>query len=139
MAELFPSIQPRAAGTGASLPLYQETAWDFALGKPVFRGGSPVRATGKDAVKVWVWKALLTQRKRYEIYSWNFGCEAENLIGQNYSEETKKSEAARYVREALEINPYITGISGLNVTFDDGRLTVAAAVSTLYGEVEVNV
>lgn len=136
---LFPSIQPSLQQSTGALSLYREAAWDFQAAQPVFKNGNPVYVTGKEAVKVWCWKALLTQRKRYEIYSWDFGCEAESLIGQNFSEEAKQAEAARYVREALEVNPYITRISDLTVGFDDGRLTISAAVYTIYGEVNVNV
>ena len=136
---LFPMLQPEAVAAQDELPLCREAAWDFAEGRPIFRDGAPVLVTGRDAVKVWCWKALLTVRARYEIYSWDFGCEVETLIGQNYSEELKRAEAARYVREALEGNPYVTEVSGVKVDFGDGLLAVSATVHTVYGEVEVGV
>lgn len=139
MADLFPIIQPQEAETDNNLPLYREAAWDFDKGEPIFRGGNPVYVTGAEAVKVWCWKALMTPRTRYEIYSWNFGSELESLIGQNYSEELKRAEAARYVREALEINPYITDISNISVSFANGKLLIEATIQTVYGEVDINV
>lgn len=135
--QLFPMIQPRVDASSGVLPLYKEVKWDFAAGQPVFQKGEPVYVTGVEAVKVWIWKALKTQRARYEIYTWDFGSEIETLMGQNFSEETKKAEAARYVREALEINPYITDVNVNDISFDRGDLCIKAFVNTIYGEVDM--
>lgn len=139
MMELFPMIQPPQESTEQPLPLYRETAWDFQREQPIFRGGNPVYVTGAEAVKVWCWKALKTPRTRYPIYSWDYGSELESLIGQNFSGELKRAEAVRYVREALEINPYITEINNIQVEFQSGRLTISAAIQTVYGEVNLHV
>lgn len=139
MSGLFPMIQPQTAQGKGELPLYREAAWDFSLGKPIFRSGNPVYVTGTEAIKVWCWKALMTQRTRYEIYSWDFGSEVESLIGQNFTDDLKQSEAVRYVREAIEINPYIKDITRIDVSFHDGTLTIELAVDTIYGEVELHV
>lgn len=135
--DLFPIIQPQAYAQPKELPLCREVAWDFNSGQPIFRNGRPVIVEGNEAVKVWIWKAILTERKRYEIYSWAFGSEVETLIGQNYSAQLKKAEAIRYVREALEVNPYITDIASISVDFDHGRLTMETTVKTVYGELYV--
>ena len=139
MPDLFPSIQPQSVQAEEGRPLYRETAWDFTAGRPVFQGGNPFIVTGAEAVRVWAYKALQTVRGRYEIYSRDFGCEAENLIGQNFSDELKRAEAVRYVREALEVNPYITEVSNTTVAFSGGRLEIEAKVETIYGEVAVHV
>lgn len=139
MQELFPMIQPDPVATTSALLPYKEVAWDFEKGEPIFKNGSPLYVTGKDALKTWIWKALITPRGRYEIYSWNFGCDVESLIGQNFIAATKKAEATRYVREALEINPYIKGVSNVNVDFNGSTLLINVTVDTVYGEVEVNV
>lgn len=139
MTDLFPIIQPEAVQEGTELPLYREVKWDFEKGEPVFRGGEPVVAEGAEAIKTWVWKALVTERARYEIYSWDFGSEVESLIGQPYTDELKRAEAVRYVREALEINPYITEVTAASVDFDNGVLTIDVTVDTVYGEVQAHV
>lgn len=139
MTELFPIIQPEAVAEETELPPYREVKWDFEKGMPVFRGGEPVVVEGAEAVKTWVWKALVTQRARYEIYSWDFGSEVESLIGQPYTDELKRAEAVRYVREALEINPYITEVTAASVEFDNGVLTIGVTVDTVYGEVQAHV
>lgn len=137
--QLFPMIQPQLTARDDTLPLYREVKWDFINAQPVFYKGEPVVVTGKEAVKTWIWKALSTQRTRYEIYTWDHGSEVEALIGQNFSEETKKAEAARYVREALEVNPYITQVDVTNVSFASGDLNIDAVVLTVYGEVRIHV
>lgn len=139
MTDLFPIIQPEVVQEETELPLYREVKWDFEKGGPVFRGGEPVVAEGAEAIKTWVWKALVTERARYEIYSWNFGSEVESLIGQPYTDELKRAEAVRYVREALEINPYITEVTAASVDFDNGVLTIDVTVDTVYGEVQAHV
>ena len=139
MTDLFPIIQPEGVQEETELPLYREVKWDFEKGEPVFRGGEPVVAEGAEAIKTWVWKALVTERARYEIYSWNFGSEVESLLGQPYTDELKRAEAVRYVREALEINPYITEVTAASVDFDNGVLTIDVTVDTVYGEVQAHV
>ena len=139
MTDLFPIIQPEVVQAETELPLYREVKWEFEKGEPVFRGGEPVVAEGAEAIKTWVWKALVTERARYEIYSWNFGSEVESLIGQPYTDELKRAEAVRYVREALEINPYITEVTAASVDFDNGVLTIDVTVDTVYGEVQAHV
>ena len=136
MTDLFPIIQPETAEEETELPLYREVKWDFEKGEPVFRGGEPVVVEGAEAIKTWVWKALVTERARYEIYSWDFGSEVESLIGQPYTDELKRAEA---VREALEINPYITEVTAASVDFDNGVLTIDVTVDTVYGEVQAHV
>ena len=136
---LFPIIQPRAAAQRAAvLPLYREVEWDFARNTPVWRGGSPAIVTGAAAVLVWAWKALQTQRYRYEPYSRAYGSELEELIGQACSAALKKAEAARYVRECLLANPYITDVTNLTVDFNEDRLAVSCRLATQYGEVTVH-
>lgn len=139
---IFPMIQPEAAETGNAAeeyPPYREVKWDYKKNAPVYKNGNPVITEGAEAVKVWAWKALHTPRFRCEIYSWNYGSEVESLVGEAYSEELKKSEAARYVRECLLVNPYITDVKNLTVGFSDDRLTVSGKLATIYGEAEISV
>lgn len=140
-SSIFPIIQPETEKTATeSLPLCREIAWDYDNNVPIFSGGRPVEVTGAAAVKVWCWKALHTERFRHEIYSWDYGCEIGSLIGQAYTSEVKESEAARYVREALTVNPYVSAVKDISTSFSGEQLTVGCTVVTIYGEeVSVNV
>lgn len=135
---IFPMIQPASAETAASqtLPLCREVAWNFQTGCPIFRLGQPVVVTGKEAVKVWIWKALRTARFRYEIYTWDYGSEFESLIGQAYTPALKEAEAPRYLRECLLTNPYILAVKNISVSFSAGTLDVSGTAETIYGEVK---
>ena len=135
---LFPIIQPQLEEISTTLPLYKEAAWDFVNGKPLFNKGEPVIVTGREAIKTWAYKALLTARAKHEIYSHDFGSEVQSLIGQNYSVATKKAEVIRYCREAIEINPYITDVGNFEVSFSDGDLQVSLEVQTVYGGFSFN-
>lgn len=137
---LFPIMQPQTESkTEQSFPLYRETAWDFNLNKPIFENGAPKLIEGRDAVLVWAWKALHTNRFVHEIYSWNYGCELESLIGQPYTPELKQSEAVRYVAECLLVNPYISEVEDVAVEFAGGKLGITCKLTTVYGEVNISV
>lgn len=139
MSGIFPIVQPEGAAVLQRLPLCKEAAWDFERGTPVFSGGKPLVVTGAEAVKVWVWKTLKTARFHHSVYSWDYGNEAESLIGKPFTPAVKRSEAVRYVREALQINPYIRAVRQADVTFQDDDLTISCEVETVYGEVRVYV
>lgn len=139
---LFPMIQPETESIGSTendYPMYREVKWDYGKNAPVYKSGNPVIAEGTEAVKVWAWNALHTPRFRYEIHTWDYGNETESLVGQPYSDELKQSEAARYVRECLIINPYITDVKDITVSFANDTLSVTAALVTIYGEVNLSV
>lgn len=121
------------------LPLIQEYAWDFSRNDFVLKDGKFQVVTGDEAVKVWVWKALHTERYKYLGYSWDFGHEFESLIGSGLSTEAMESECKRYVNEALSVNPYIESISNIEVSIDGAVITAEFTVNTLYGEVNMNV
>ena len=137
---IFPMVQPTAtaAGEAQTLPLCQEVAWDFEKNIPIFCQGEPVTVTGNEAVKVWIWKAIHTARYRYEIYSSDYGSELESLTGQAHTSALKGAEAPRYLKECLLINPYITAVTDVSVTFDADRLTITGVAVTIYGEVAIN-
>lgn len=140
MTELFPSIQPEIEeSTVEQLPMAKEVAWDFTSGIPIYSGGRPVIVTEAEAVKVWCWRALKTARFRHDIYTWDYGCEVESLVGRPFTDQGKESEAVRYVREALKPNPYIKDVRQVDVTFRDTTLTISCTVTTIYGEVQVHV
>ena len=42
---------------------------------------------GIEAIKVWIWLCLHTQRFRWPIYSWDYGADLEQYIGQSITEE----------------------------------------------------
>jgi hypothetical protein len=122
-----------------TLPLYKEYAWDFTKNDFLLKDGKFQIVTGLEALKVWINKALLTARYRYLAYSWNYGNELDNLVGQGLSSNATQSEAQRYVEECLSVNPYIQGITSFSITLDGSKISMGLTVLTVYGEVDISV
>ena len=120
-----------------SFPLYKEVAWDFKRDIPILENGDFKIVEGNNAIKVWVYKALLVPRYNYSIYSWNYGSELMDLIGKAYTPQLTKSEAKRYIEEALKINPYILDVNVIDTDFKDSVLSANVKITTIYGESEV--
>ena len=95
--------------------------------------------TGLEAVKSWAWRAIKTERYRWSCFTWDYGCELESLIGQPYREDTRLSEAVRYVEEALTVSPYITAASASVEGFSGSTLQISVQVKTVYGEANIRV
>ena len=130
---LFPQFSAPAAGQSLSLPLYRDVRMDYETGRPLWESGNPVMVTGLEAVKGWAWRAIDTARYRYPCFSWSYGCELEALTGQPYQADTKRSEAIRYVTEALTVNPYITSARVSSVSFTGSTLHMTVEYTTPYG------
>ena len=71
-------------------------------------------------------------------YSWDYGTELEELVGQNFEKDYIESEVYRMLTDAFSINEEIEGIRDLVCSMEKDRLTVSFTLLTLYGEVEVD-
>lgn len=91
---------------------------------------------GLEAIKVWIWCALKTPRYRYCIYSWDYGSEFEELIGQRYSMEYMEAEIRRMTEECLLVNESIQGISDLKIEQEKDAICISFVVNTLYGDIK---
>lgn len=132
--DLFPLYPiPAAQRTGGALPLYTDVLWDTDKGQAVWSGGNPVITTGREALRGWVWRAIATVRYRYDAFCWSFGCELERLVGYPYQADTKRSEAIRYVTEALTVNPYITSARVTDVSLTGSTLHLQVEYTSPYG------
>ena len=138
MSGLFPMFDLPQDQT-AGLPLYRDVQMDYEKGCPVWAGGAPVFVTGLEAVRGWAWRAIDTARYQFPVFSWDFGCERESLVGQPYREDTKRSEAERYVREALLVSPYIREAKVTQTSFEGSTIRIAVDMTTVYGRTSVYV
>ncbi|MCC0627418.1 DUF2634 domain-containing protein [Clostridioides sp. ES-S-0108-01] len=121
------------------LQIFREVAWNFEKDEPILEKGDFKIVECNEAIKIWVYKCIKTNKYEHEIYSWDYGTELSELIGQKYSKELAESEASRYIKESLLVNPYILDVNVENTKFTDNLLSVDIQISTIYGEVEVNV
>lgn len=140
--DLFPYISPGTTQTVIDeMPLFREIAWDFIKNEPIIDKTTNefVIAEGIEAIKIWIYKTLLTERYAYEIYSDDYGNEVSTLIGQGYTRGYSEAEATRYDKEALLVNPYILEVRKKDAKFNNDTLEVDLLVNTIYGEVDINV
>ena len=114
--------------------IYREYEFDFNTGQLTGK-----ILEGKAALKMWIYKALLTNRYAYPIYSWDYGQDLEELIGQGYETDFIKSEVERRVQECLLINEHIKGCSNFDINLINDQLQISFTVNTTFGEVAINV
>ena len=138
MTQLFPQFTA-PAGQSRDLPLYRDVRMDYDAGRPMWESGSPVLVAGLEAVKGWAWRAIDTARYRYPCFSWSYGCELEALIGQPYQADTKRSEAERYVKEALLVSPYIRSVRVSDTRFEGSTLHMTVELTTVYGDSQFSI
>ena len=130
---LFPLI--RSIEETISIPnTYKEYELDFAAGQLT---GKVLE--GKEALKMWIYKTLLTKRYKHIIYSWDYGQDLEEIIGQGYEKGVIKSEVERRIKDCLMIRPHIKECTNFEIKLQQDQLHVNFTVNTIYGEVEINV
>ena len=129
---LFPFIN-----TESEMPTdnsYYEYEFDFNTGHLTGK-----ILEGKEALKIWIYKVFLTNRYIYPIYSWDYGQDLEELIGQDYEYDYIKSEVERRVQECLMINEHIKGCHSFEINLINESLQISFTVDTTFGEVNINV
>ena len=91
---------------------------------------------GMDALKQVIYKVLQTERFAHLIYSWNYGFEANRLIGQ--SAAFLRSEIQRLVTEALLADDRITAVENFKISITGKRqAAVEFTVVSVFGETEI--
>ena len=129
-----------ASSAENNLPLFTEYAWNFELDRFIYDGrGRHVVVTGKEAVKVWVYKALKTERYEHLAYSWQYGIEVKKFIGKVMQTGDRIAELKRVIIDCLMINPYIKSIDNVEIGIDGPRLVCTISMTTIYGEALVSV
>ena len=145
MSEDFPFVGSvsETASTGTeeeNLPLLTEYAWDFNVDKFLYDGdGHHIVVTGQEALKVWIYKALKTERYVHEAYSWSYGIELKPFIGKVMGVKERYSELRRVIVECLMVNPYIRSIDSVKFSQDGPSVTCKIALTSIYGEVSMDV
>ena len=140
MSEEFPFTGTNTVTAEKDLPLYKEYAWDFDTDKFIYDNvGNHVLVEGNEAIKVWIYKALKTERFRYTAYSWRYGIELKKFIGKVMTVGERISEFKRVIIECLMVNPYIKSINSINITRDKTNIDCEINLTTVYGELVINV
>lgn len=132
---VFPFITPpedsqRAAG---SLPMFREYAYDFANNCLLLKDGHTYLVEGNEALRIWIFKALATERFRYTAYDAAFGSEINALPGQVLNQAVLQAEIKRFITEALMVNPYIVKLDNFQFERRLSGLAIDFEVETVYG------
>ncbi|BAL85210.1 phage related protein (plasmid) [Selenomonas ruminantium subsp. lactilytica TAM6421] len=137
-------IQPaKIDSTQDNLPLLQEFAWDMEHDTFCYDSrGRHYIVTENEALKIWIYKCLKTERYRYEAYrhgiydaDGDYGIELEEYIGTHPNNEKTAAEICQIIRESLAINPYIVKINSIDITERKGdKLALLINLTSIYGE-----
>lgn len=119
--------------TESSLPTFTEYAWDFVNDQFMFDSGKHKTLIENEALEVWIYKTLKTERWRYLAYDNDYGIELEQFIGAYANSSDNSNIIEQYISEALLINPYIKSIDDIAATMDGDSLTYTISLTTIYG------
>lgn len=87
-----------------------------------------------ESLKQTIFKILNTERYEYPIYSWNFGVEFLDLIGEPVTYVCPEIE--RRIREALTTDDRIKGVDSFEFdTSNKGIVAVTFTVHSVYGDI----
>lgn len=122
----------------SELPLFKEMAIDFETGEPIIKNDEIVILEGTEALKVWIWRALKTERYKYKVYSNNYGNELKEQLGTIYDKTIKDAILENEIRECLGVNPYITRLHSFTIETPEGMQHpyIYFSVDTVYGTIE---
>nr|DAM81584.1 MAG TPA: Protein of unknown function (DUF2634) [Caudoviricetes sp.] len=93
---------------------------------------------GIEAIKVWIWLCLHTERFRHAIYSADYGTSFEQYIGHVLSDEYINTDCESEITDALLINEYIESIEDFEAVKDGEHLRVSFRAVTKFGSIEVD-
>lgn len=131
-----------------TLPLLKEYAWDFIHDVFIYdNNGRHKIVTENEALKVWIYKCLKTERYRYQSYlhgKYNnigqYGVELEQFIGKKANTQINGEKIREYIKSGLLVNPYIIKINSIDITEQKGdRLIITVVLSSVYGNLKQEV
>lgn len=141
MSVEYPFTGTVTANTYTSdLPTPKEYAWDFENNCFLYDTDGKHRIVeGDEAIKIWVYKVLNTERFRYLAYSWQYGIELRPFIGKVMGVQQRYSEIKRVIVECLMVNPYVKSIDTIDIQHEGDTVNISIMLTTIYGEVNVDV
>ena len=140
MSAEFPFVGATRVQDTSTLPLFKMYGWDFD--KDCFicdEEGHPILLEGNEALKIWIIKALKTERFMYLAYSWRYGADLKKFIGRVLGVQERRSELRREITECLLVNAYIKSIEKMEfVETENGKdLQINITLTTIYGKMTV--
>ena len=109
-----------------------EYAYDFENNELLTRNGEHYYVYGNEAMKIWIYKCMLTGRFRYSAYTDRFGTEVYTLIGEVISTKLKEAEVKRYITEAIMVHPFMVSINKMILKTVKSGLYVDVYYTTVF-------
>lgn len=88
-----------------------------------------------EAVKQTIYSILSSERYEYLIYSFDYGVELQDLIGEDML--YVKADIHRRVEEALKQDDRVVSVDNPQITAEGDCLYYRVTVTTIYGAIEV--
>lgn len=142
MEKDFNIFLKKAEAEVEEMPTFKEYAIDFKTGEYIKDENNDIKVLEKnEALKVWIFKALKTERFRYtDVHSDNYGSELETNIGTIYQKSVKDALMINQIRDTLLVNPYILECYNFDISNEDEYVPqITFDVKTVYGELEMEV
>lgn len=118
------------------LPLLMDWAIDTDTGELMLRNGKPYMAEGLEALKIWIWKVLHTQRDLGDIYCGSIGNDFDELIGTPWRDAVDR--LGSMIRDALMISDYITEVDKVSIEKTENGVRATVRVKSIYGDIETH-
>lgn len=118
----------------AELEIVEEQQPSLTFGIDFDRGRVIGMIDGLEAVKQAVFLILQTERYRHLIFTPDYGCELEGLIGRDPL--FVQSELKRRIREALMQDDRIEDVTNFSIQFDGDNALVRFTVMSVFGNFE---
>lgn len=134
---IFPFIDTTntSMDTNDELPMLKEYAYDFENNELLLdKDGCTYMVEGNEALRIWIFKALFTERFHYTAYSFAFGSEIQDqVIGHSLNTEIVKLEIERFIIESLMVNPYIKRLDNFVFEYTSTGMIVSFDCTSIYG------
>lgn len=117
------------------LPVLQEWAFDFDTHQ--FKrdeNGLPYLVSRNEALKIWLYWAVTTEKGKWSANSNTYGAEIEHMIGLPISTALRTDELKRTVTEAIENFPYIKEIKKIELRLEDEIVIIDVELKSIYSE-----
>lgn len=137
---IFPFTDPKEyieeMEISKEVPLAKEWAWDFTKNEFKLRNGKMYLVEKNEAVKIWIYKILKTERFKYLAYDHDYGHDLKTFIGYTGSQGYIKSEVKRVVEEAIlsTLSDYIEKLYDFKIDILDDLVCIYFKASTIYDE-----
>lgn len=142
MEKDFNIFLKKAEAEVEEMPTFKEYAIDFKTGEYIKDENNDIKVLEKnEALKVWIFKALKTERFRYvDVHSDNYGSELETNIGTIYQKSVKDALMINQIRDTSLVNPYILECYNFDISNENEYVPqITFNVKTVYGELKMEV